>query len=163
MAWTTPATQTTGTLMTAALWNQQVTDNLTFLGASHDHNGGAGDGATITPVPAGLIAIWDANCPSGWTRVSAWDGKFIRGNLNYGGTAGADTHTHTVASHVHTCLTHAHTMSTVQVATGTTGPLGLTSNTTNGTIVTTGGQALTTDAGSTLPAYINVVFCKKDA
>jgi hypothetical protein len=33
MAWTTPITQATGTLITAAIWNQQITDNLIYLKA----------------------------------------------------------------------------------------------------------------------------------
>lgn len=32
MAWTAPATQTTGTLITATTWNAQITDNMAYLG-----------------------------------------------------------------------------------------------------------------------------------
>jgi hypothetical protein len=34
MAWTTPVTQPTGTLITAAIWNAQVADNITYLKAN---------------------------------------------------------------------------------------------------------------------------------
>ena len=110
MAWTAPATQTTNTHMTAAIWNEQVTNNLAFLGTNHDHNGGAGDGVTITSVlRSGTIGLFDAACPSGWTRVSAWDGKFLRGSATYNAAAGgAATHTHTTAAHVHTNAGHTH-------------------------------------------------------
>jgi hypothetical protein len=111
MAWTAPTTQTTGTLVTAAIWNRDVTDNLTFLGVSHDHSGDAGDGATLTSykIPAGMILPFDAACPSGWTRVSAWDGKFVRGSATYDAVGGgADTHLHTGPSHTHTTPDHTH-------------------------------------------------------
>jgi len=110
MAWTTPATQTTNTHMTAAIWNEQVTNNLAFLGTNHDHTGDAGDGATITNLlRSGTIGLFDAACPSGWTRVSAWDGKFLRGSATYNAAAGgAATHTHTTAAHVHTNAGHTH-------------------------------------------------------
>jgi len=109
MAWTAPSTRSTGQLVTAAIWNEQVTNNLTWLGTSHDHNGGAGDGGALAVV-SGLIAIFDAACPTGWTRVSAWDSKMIRGAASYGATGGADTHTHTGPSHTHTYDVHTHTV-----------------------------------------------------
>jgi len=118
MAWTAPSTKTTGTLVTAAIWNEQITANLTFLGANHDHSGDAGDGGTITGgAPSGLILPSDVACPAGWTRVSAWDNKFIRGSAAYDAVGGGtDTHvhagpshTHGVPSNVHTGVAHTHT------------------------------------------------------
>lgn len=67
-------------------------------------------------VPSGLIAMFDTSCPATWTRVSAWDNKFVRGGSTYvlaGG--GADTHTHSVdpASTTSTSSgSHTHTIST---------------------------------------------------
>jgi hypothetical protein len=57
-------------------------------------------------LPSGLIAMFAVACPAGWTRVAAWDGRFVRGAAAYGATGGANTHTHTggsfaVASHTH--------------------------------------------------------------
>jgi hypothetical protein len=110
MAWTAPATQTTNTHMTAAIWNEQVTNNLAFLGTNHDHTGDAGDGATITSLlRSGTIGIFDAACPGGWTRVSAWDGKFLLGSSIYVESPGGVTsHTHTTAAHVHMNAGHTH-------------------------------------------------------
>jgi len=110
MGWTAPATQTTNTHMTAAIWNEQVTANLAFLGTNHDHTGDVGDGATITSLlRSGTIGIFDAACPGGWTRVSAWDGKFLRGSAMYNASAGgAASHTHQTADHVHTNAGHTH-------------------------------------------------------
>lgn len=48
------------------------------------------------PFPFGGIAIFDTTCPAGWTRVSAFDGKTLKGASSYGGTGGSATHSHTV-------------------------------------------------------------------
>jgi hypothetical protein len=52
-------------------------------------------------IPSGMIAIFDAACPNGWTRVTAFDSKFLYGGAAYGATGGAATHTHTGPSHAH--------------------------------------------------------------
>lgn len=52
-------------------------------------------------VPSGMIAMFDAACPVGWTRVDALDGRFPRGAETYGGTGGRSTHDHSVAAHGH--------------------------------------------------------------
>jgi len=47
---------------------------------------------------AGLIGIFDTTYSgTGWTRYSAQDGKFIRGEASAGGTGGVSTHTHSVS------------------------------------------------------------------
>ncbi|KKQ81713.1 MAG: hypothetical protein UT06_C0056G0003 [Candidatus Woesebacteria bacterium GW2011_GWA1_38_8] len=52
--------------------------------------------ASGTTLPSGLIAMFDDTAPTNWTRVSAWDGYFIRGNSSaYGANANTSTHTHT--------------------------------------------------------------------
>ena len=177
MAWTAPAIQTTNTHITAAIWNAQITDNMTFLGVSHNHSGDAGDGAAVYNIPSGAISIFDAACPAGWTRVSAFDGKFIRGAASYGGTGGADTHTHTIASlaaHTHAIASHTHGF-------GTTGLNSTTDSLYTGSGInlvqahphtgsgaggantgTLGAASPTAAAGSSLPVYITVIFCKKD-
>ncbi len=53
----------------------------------------AGEPATI---PTGAIAIFDATVPTGWTRYSAQDGYYVRGENTPGTTGGANTHTHTI-------------------------------------------------------------------
>lgn len=47
MPWTSPRTWTTGELITAAICNTHIRDNLNYLGTSHAHAGSAGDGARI--------------------------------------------------------------------------------------------------------------------
>lgn len=172
MAWTSPIRQSTGTLISAATWNAQIADNMTFLGTNHDHNGGAGDGATLTGMPSGLILMFDSACPTGWTRVSAWDNKFVRGAAAYGGTGGAATHTHTYAVHAHG---HTHAVGTLAVA-GASGSVTIGGAGTafakaahthvGGALTNTdafvNALAGTSDAASSLPAYVDVIFCKKD-
>lgn len=180
MAWTAPATQTTSTAITAALWNAQVTNNLAFLGATHDHSGDAGDGAYIAYLPSGAIGIFDgAACPAGWTRVSAWDNKFVRGAASYGGSGGASTHQHTVsalASHSHGVGNHSHAS-----ANSGTSPETTTYGDYHGVTVAAfyphthpidNSSASNTDSSgqaspapaleSSIPASITVLFCKKN-
>jgi len=95
MAWVNPTLRTTGDIVAVSVWNTDVIENLSFLGSQHDHDGDAGDGATASlSVPSGLIAIFDTTCPTGWTRVSAFDNNLLKGSPNYGATGGASTHTH---------------------------------------------------------------------
>jgi len=215
VAWTAPATQTNTTLVTAALWNEQITNNMQFMGAAHDHSGDAGDGVTLTVVPSGLIGMFDAACPAGWTQVTAWNNKMIRGAASYGGTGGADTHTHGGPSHTHGIVAHTHAASSHThtgpshthaqnsggdaatsgtldeivalstyndyfrdqtgggaftqkyigsgVSAGGTGETGShTADVDNAAAATSGAATGTSASGSTLPAYVGAVFCKKN-
>lgn len=45
-------------------------------------------------IPSGMIAMFDASCPTGWTRVSALDGRYPRGASTYGGTGTDGNHAH---------------------------------------------------------------------
>ena len=51
-----------------------------------------------TSIPTGAIVLFDAAVPSGWTRYSAQDGSYVRGEsaANRGVTGGSNTHTHTI-------------------------------------------------------------------
>lgn len=70
-------------------------------------------------VPQNMIIIWSgthASIPSGFSRATELDGKFIKGagsGQNGGGTGGSNTHSHTGASaHTHSVSgTHTHTIS----------------------------------------------------
>jgi len=82
-----------------------------------DNNG------TVLTTPSGIIAVFDTDCPKGWTRVNALDGKFLVGNSSYSAAAGgSDSVTLTVdnlPSHTHGAGTliadsagaHTHTFS----------------------------------------------------
>lgn len=66
-------------------------------------------GYALIPTGGKFIGIFNVACPSGWTRVAAFDGKVLKGAATYGGTGGADTHTHTGPSHNHAGPSHTHT------------------------------------------------------
>jgi len=112
-------------------------------------NGSTADADEVKEIlPANRIMMYSDTCPTGWTRVSAFDGKFIKGKSAYGGTGGAATHTHT--------------------DTGTTGN-SATSNYRIGDDSQTVGNthnhsfSFTTGNGDNEPAYVEIIFCKKDA
>jgi len=43
-----------------------------------------------------VIGIFKQSCPSGWTQLSDWDGKFLMGSSTYGGGGGVSNHSHTI-------------------------------------------------------------------
>lgn len=66
MAWTSPATVTTGQLMTAAFWNQQVRDNMAYLQSSDSafaastatfSNASYADLDALTGTPGSAVAV----------------------------------------------------------------------------------------------------------
>jgi len=68
----------------------------------------------VTNIPADIIILWpgtDAGIPTGFTRETALDSKFIKGADadNAGDTGGAATHTHTSPAHTHNLPAHSHT------------------------------------------------------
>ena len=54
------------------------------------------DSGTPLTIPSGAIGLFDAAVPSGWTRYSAQDGNFVRGEGTAGSTGGSNTHSHTI-------------------------------------------------------------------
>ncbi len=141
-------------------------------------------GGSGTTIPSGLITFIAAGtCPTGWSEVSALNGKFLRGTLaandDVGNTGGSDTITD-VLNHTHavnvTDPGHAHTLQRYPTATGTSS--GYTADTSmSGTPAavtlpmesqTTGITAATANpAGGVAsidnrPAFVNVIFCAKD-
>lgn len=133
-------------------------------------------------VPPGVMVMWPdtaASIPSGWSRVTALDGKYTKGiatnATDPGATGGAATHTHTITGHTHD-TTHAHTVTGAtgnagagQVSTpGTAGTMGaLTSHTHTRSAVNSG----TVVSGSTSPgigtaandpARLDVIFVQSN-
>lgn len=45
-------------------------------------------------VPPGLIALFEGDCPRGWTRYQPLDGRFPRGSEEGGGECGSEEHFH---------------------------------------------------------------------
>jgi len=108
-----------------------------------------GEGA----IPSGMIAMFDAACPSNWTRFTALDGKFARGADTYGGTGGLAEHSHTVdppATNSGGMLGYVYAAKNVGGA-----PIG--SHQHNVDIA-----EFLSGSASSLPPYVDVVWCKKD-
>lgn len=112
--------------------------------------------AQLYNYPSGIILLFEASCPSGWTRVSAADGKLIKFDSSYGTSSSASSHTHSVPARVTTIgatdlgsvtagsdysdvsvarISHRHTFTR---ASGVTG------------------------SAATTPEYIDVILCVKD-
>jgi len=70
-------------------------------------------------VPSGAIIIWNKtdSCPTGYLRVTTFDGLFLRGASTAEGFGGSSTHTHTMdhthdMSHTHDMGNHTHSGTT---------------------------------------------------
>jgi hypothetical protein len=103
-----------------------------------------------------IIGIFKTTCPSGWTRMSSWDGKFLMGHSAYGNLGGSSNHNHTI------------NFSSKKTSGGTTYSDMDTSNTTvqsgiayNHTHTISPPQILAEDA-DLLPPYLDVIFCWKE-
>ncbi len=44
-------------------------------------------------ISTGMVALFDATVPTGWTRFTSLDSNYPRGSATYGGTGGSTTHT----------------------------------------------------------------------
>lgn len=86
------------------------------------------------PIPSGMIAMFDAACPSGWTRFTALDGRVPRGGAAYGPTGGADEHSHLLNRNTNVFI----------------GP---------GTAITMDDSTM---SSSSWPPFLNVIWCKKN-
>ena len=143
----------------------------------------------MLPTGDKLIAVFNTTCPTGWTRVAAWDDKFIRGAATYGGTGGTSgTHAHSysgVIAHSHgssmttpTDGAHAHTYTSISGTNwaqsggasgawtgrdwGASGGAGSHTHTISGDTTSTGDASLTSGTDTMLPPYIEVVFCSRN-
>lgn len=69
-------------------------------------------------MPEGVIFIWagtNASIPSGWSRETSLDGKYIKGTasgVDPDVTGGSNTHTHTSPAHTHSLNSHSHSYNT---------------------------------------------------
>lgn len=133
-------------------------------------------------IPSGITIAWPgtaASIPTGWSRVTALDAKYVKGaaaGIDPGTTGGALTHTHASPSHTHSVPSHTHASTTSgtvpaqdQDVTGgqigqatdnaahthTTGVSGAQTATSNGTVATW-------NTSSSEPAYIEVIYIASD-
>lgn len=72
---------------------------LNLSGDANTYLNGVGAWVTSpTGVPSGMIAIFTTACPAGWTRVTQWDGRYLRAAAIYGTLGGAYNHAHGAGS-----------------------------------------------------------------
>jgi len=133
----------TSSLATTSFSNTKITDLSEPTASADAATKGYVDDNNI---PSGLIAMFDTDCPTGWTRFTALDAKFPRGAASYGGTGGNESHTHDVDP--------PQTSITMKFSTGGT----YSSREADYVDI----PSFTSGAGSSLPPYLNVVWCKKD-
>ncbi len=86
-----------------------MVNNDQFRVMGHVHDGTDGETIRVSdidfdslgagPIPQFGIIIWDQSntCPTGFTRHSAFDGRFVKGESTRGGTGGTSDHTHTAS------------------------------------------------------------------
>jgi hypothetical protein len=89
---------------------------------------GAGTWTTPSGVPSGSIIFFTTPCPAGYTRVAAWDGRYVRMGPSHT-TGGAATHQHGPGSYA--SQGHTHPLGTLAVASHRhdSGTLGVASHT----------------------------------
>lgn len=108
--------------------------------------------SNMIELPSGYIAMFEGSCPSGWTRETSFDDKFLRGAATGGGTGGADS--------------HIHSYSTGKVNSGTKVQDNQQIDTPYYTYSHTHYHWKTITADSTsqpsLPPYLTLVFCRKN-
>jgi hypothetical protein len=96
-----------------------------------------------------VIMFADAACPTGWTRATTLDGKFLYGSATYGTTGGSNSHAHTDA------ISTSSSISTTNIA-------GSTSAGTSGTTTThthTNLKATVNSNASVQPPYKDAILC----
>ncbi|MEW6008876.1 MAG: hypothetical protein AB1629_04500 [Candidatus Omnitrophota bacterium] len=126
-------------------------------------------------IPSGTIILFSGgSCPAGYTRLSALDGKFLVGGVNYNPTAGgSNSHTHAAGSYAGPSHTH-----TVPASTGNWGPAPGGTNVNNNLLAENGygraTQDLPTAASGTgaivgtsatadsRPEFATILCCQKD-
>ncbi len=107
--------------------------------------------------PPGIILPFDTACPADWTRMTALDAKFVKGNAAYGTTGGSNDHKHTADFGV--VYSAAGSGSGTDAASGSDNQKSMASN--HKHFIPTSYKA-TSNAAVQIPPYINVIFCKKD-
>jgi hypothetical protein len=108
---------------------------------------------SVSGIPAGMIAMFDTACPTGWTRFSALDNRFPQGATTYGATGGTTSHTHAIDPPL--TYTAGQDYNGVQGCDPGGGSGACHKHETD--VV-----SFISDSASHLPPYLNVIWCKKD-
>jgi hypothetical protein len=140
-------------------------------------------------LPAGLIAAFERECPDGWSRYEALDGRFPRGAAVAGSQGGQAEHAHGFDLTARTSKdgAHQHALAAgepVEVDSGYFGHVGIWKGTlqafeeggrvrekasralgrtepepAHDHLISVGGDS---EPSSSLPPYLDLVFCRKD-
>jgi hypothetical protein len=140
-------------------------------------------------VPSGLIAAFDRTCPDGWTRYEGLDGRFARGAPEAGAAGGEAEHAHAFDITARTSKdgAHEHPLAAgeaIEVDPGFFGNVGLwkgyvQSFEEGGRVREKASRALgktdlegahdhlisvagDSEASSSLPPFLDVIYCRKD-
>jgi hypothetical protein len=123
-------------------------------------------------VPSGMIGMFDTACPSGWTEVTSFQNKVARGHdadATYCETGGSDSHQHNLnvaGVYCVKCTGSGYWINKPSDNVGYYGGQlrGFSSQRTCGThcYCYESGVYKCTDTVSNIPAFREVVFCKKD-
>lgn len=132
------------------------------------------------PVPSGVICLWPstvASIPSGWTRETALDARYIKGaataaDADLAADLGNATHTHASPSHAPTQPSHGHNVSsdthTPQEMSDTPPRDPVQGTHAHGiefsglTTATINGLAITVDTASNDLSFVEAIFIKSD-
>ena len=103
---------------------------------------------------AGMVALFDAAVGTGWTRFTAMDGEFLMGHTTtYGGTGGANTHSHSTSGGYTTGNQSGSTVGMNESCGAQLQAVPHTHQSDDGTSAT----------GNHLPPYLNMIFGSKNA
>lgn len=143
----------------------------------------------VSGAPDGAIALFDSTCPSGWTRVTNMDDKFVAGGSAVGDGVGYASHGHTysqIINHYHNVAVqnisvnaggeHSHNVNVGGGVGGEyagsygNGSVGTSGNGSHNHTITvarsidnSGVASPSTTTDGVLPPYRELVFCRKGA
>lgn len=123
-------------------------------------------GGAINKVTSGVVILTaGAACPTGYTRVSALDSKFLQANSTYNAAAGG-TSTHQHPAHDHSS-SHTVSLATSDQSNGPAGQAGGNNNRVAGThnhgsVSVSFSGSVQVDAADHRPLFANILLCQKD-
>lgn len=109
-------------------------------------------GGVPSTLPAGVVGIFDATPPAGWTTLTSHNSQFLRAYNDATTTGGTATHTHNVTT------TSSYTIQARTQGNGFGSSVSAFDHT-----HTLASSPYVTSSASNLPAYINVILASKDS
>ena len=125
-------------------------------------------------VPSGAVILWTGvGCPAGYTRLIAYDGKFLVGSATAGTSGGSNTHTHGAGSYA--TPSHTHSISDISRGIGwnagnnPNNPVGSTvavvASDFQGVVAESGGSGPVTGASGSAdsrPEFMTITLCQRN-